>query len=148
MSLDPALIGQTAGGACEETIDAIEDAASEIDEVSSQLTELNAQAETRHADILERLNTCLAKVETLSSSQTAENPLLTQVLNQVVELKAEILSLKASMDSTPNPQPPSELIVTEEIPASDTPSQESPMEDTAKDVENPPVPERRKNRFI
>ena len=125
----------------EEIREDLEEATEDVDELVSTLAAHATLSETRHTEILERIDQCRTISERLSATSGAENPMLTQLLNQMVELRAELSTLKSSMDSRQNLPVPN----VSEIP----PEEQSPVVLTEElSVENEvPVPTR-KNRFI
>jgi hypothetical protein len=132
----------------EAIIEDIEEAVDDIDELSEQLAVHSIISEERHDEILARVDECNQTIQILSSqANQAENPILTQLLNQMIELRTELASLKFLMDSrlnrdrTPNA---SETPTPIESPAE--PNQERSTEEPF--VENVEAKPRPKNRFI
>lgn len=128
--------------------EALEDALEETDELVAQVNALETVSATRHAELLERINTCQTRLEMISSAATSENPLLTQIVSQLAEVKAELISLKSSTDTRSNLR---ELSVsqTEILTDLDALSPErSTVEAPGSDVENPTPKEQRKRRFV
>jgi hypothetical protein len=136
-------------GIIDPIIDEIEDTADEIDEISEQLAVAQIISDERHTEFLEKVDTCLNRLESLSTTQsTAENPLLTQILAELATTRGELANLKSSMDTlqtrptplnspTPEPENPEE------------PEPDALIEEPARDeLENSPEPKPRKNRFI
>lgn len=129
----------------EQVVDAIE----ETDELIERLTALEAKTDTQHTELIERLEACRNQLEQSSTVMaTAENPLLTQALASLQEIKAELTSLKSSMDTmlkdrTPNPYAPPVTEVPEEISVVES------TEEPVRDVSNAePATPPKKNRFI
>jgi hypothetical protein len=136
-------------GACESEIqDAVDENAEEVDELVELVRSQRNLSETRHAEILARVNECSNSLERLSTQTQAENPAMTQVLSQLAEMRVEMDLLRqelrstATMSKVPTPngsEPnPGGLIETEVL--IEEPSGES--------VENPPQQTVKKNRFI
>jgi hypothetical protein len=121
----------------DESPDEIED---DIDELAEALAVHSIISEERHDEILERVDECRMQLESLSTTGTAESPLLTQIMSQLVEIRAELMNLKSSMDSRPNrPQEqPSESPTEEPV------SEEGVLPEAET---TPPKPQRR-NRFV
>ena len=129
----------------------IDETIEDIDELSEQLAVHSIISEERHDEILARVDECNQTIQTLSSQVTqGESPILTQLLNQMIELRTELSVMKSSMDSrlnqvrSPNPsetpEPETALV---ENPAE--PNQErSTVEHSEENVEQ----KRPKNRFV
>ena len=134
----------------EEIIDAVEDETEEVDELVAQLSALSAISETRHTQILERTDACRVELERLSTIPQAESPLLTQLLNQMIEIRTELTSLKLSMDlrlSPPTQTIPRESVESESLQETRTDlSERSEEENPAEEI--PPIPVAKKNRFV
>jgi hypothetical protein len=129
--------------------DAVESVEDEVDELVTLVNEVKATGEN-NTEILGRIETCLNRLEALSTL-SSESPMLLQIQKQVTEMQAELQSLKSSMDTRPQTPPPNELepeaIVVE--PAEPEPEPESLMvEVPAGNVENPPIPPKPIRRWI
>jgi len=83
----------------ESAEDAIEETAEEIDEITEQLVAHSIMSEERHEEIIEKVDECLSRLESSSATAGAENPMLAQLLNQLIEIRAEVTALKSSWDS-------------------------------------------------
>lgn len=94
---DSAIVDSPSPEVIDELIDETDE---DINELQEALAVHSIMSEQRHEEILEGIEECQTRLETLSATaQTAESPILTQVLNQLVELRAEIATIRASMDS-------------------------------------------------
>jgi|ERR1017187_2059718 hypothetical protein len=87
----------------EEILEAIDANADEADELLDSITELSKKLDIGQVSLAEKIESCRNRLEVLLTTQTAENPLLTQLLTQVVEIRTELTALKQSMDSRVNP---------------------------------------------
>lgn len=133
----------------EPVVDVLEDTQEEVDDLTAQVQALETVSATRHTELLERINTCSTRLETISSAATSESPLLAQIVSQLAEVKAELTNLKSSMDTKQNR--PELSVSTAEILTEDPaePSQErSTVELPVSQVENPTPPVERKRRFV
>ena len=120
----------------------VEESADEVEEDIDELLVAVQNLAGGNTQILERLDTCQNRLEVLSQTATAENPVLTQVLNQLVEMRAELTSLKSSMDSKRNNPPQNE---SPEVNLEEPRAEESMVEPS---VENEEPQKTRKNRFV
>ena len=134
----------------DDIVDDIEEATEDIDELSEQLAVHSIISEERHDEILARVDECNQTIQTLSSQVTqGESPILTQLLNQMIELRTELSVLKSSMDSrlnrdrTPNPSETSEPETPLENPAEQN-REKSTVERSEENAEQ----KRPKNRFV
>lgn len=129
--------------ASEQTLTEVQD---QIDEVIDEVEADTELSEERHTEILGRLDQCLTQLEKLSTtSAQAENPMLTQIVSQVAEIKGEIASLKSSLDSMRNNPTPNVSVV--EVPMeSAEPNPESLTEEPA--LAEPEAKERPKHRVV
>jgi DNA repair exonuclease SbcCD ATPase subunit len=95
-----------------EEVIAAEEETEEIDELSEQLAVHSIMSEERHDQIIGEVRECQTRLEALSSrleaNQNPDSPALHQILQQVSELRAEMATLKSSLDSTPSNQIPPE----------------------------------------
>lgn len=108
----------------------LSDAQSEIIDIDEAVAAVQAEAllsAERHGELMERLNECQNRMDQLSSrleaasSSQAESPLLSQILTQLTEMRAEVETLKSGLEKMREPSiqtPPSES----------TPPQEPPVE--------------------
>jgi chromosome segregation ATPase len=129
-------------------VDVIDQTQDEVDELQEQVSGLESLTKTQHAEMTAKVDTCLSKLEALSTQNSAENPLLTQLLNQLVEIRSELSSLKSSMDTRQNLPPRNvseEAIVVEEIPS--LPNQDESIS-APFEVENPTPKPERKTKFV
>lgn len=128
------------------------DVADEADEVDEILVELQAQksiSETRYNELSERLNQCLLRLDQLSAVSSAENPILTQVSNQIAETRADVAAALNSLeDMKAKILVPNESVVIQEVPLEDQnlPSLEESTEEPSEENEPPKPP--RKNRML
>jgi hypothetical protein len=76
----------------------VEEVADEADELLDEIRALGTAQETRLSTLTENINTCRTQLERLSQIQPAENPMLTQLLNQMIEIRAELASLKSTLE--------------------------------------------------
>jgi hypothetical protein len=131
----------------EEILEDIDEAAEDVDELVVRLTELATATETRDTQILSEVQRCQTELMKLSTATlTAENPLLTQILTQLVEMRVELSSLKSSADTRQRNRELSDSETPEQVPAD-----ESHDETPGNPVENgDPTSGRqaRKNRFV
>lgn len=134
--------------------DVIDEATEDVDELLQQITELRAGTETRDAEITRRLDECQTTLQNLSSTVTAENPLLSQILLQLTETKVELARLQTmtqSMDTTlkarqqPNSETPTVENPPEDEPNQDALTDEQGPEDSQTEQAPPKV---KKHRFI
>lgn len=134
-----------------EIVDEIEEVTDDIDELTETLVAHSIMSEARHEEILEEISECRLQVQQLSTNPalSAENPILTQLLNQMIELRSEVMSLRSSMDLRRNLPIPSELVVPEAETPQDTPNPGASTEEPSEaNVENPVPKPARKNRFF
>jgi hypothetical protein len=130
----------------EAIVEDIEEATDDIDELSEALAVHSIISEERHDEILERVDECRTQLATLSSVPTAENPILTQLLNQMIELRTELATLKSSMELRSNPAPTQNE---SETPTPVENPEETRTEPSPKEEAENPVPEvKKKNRFV
>ena len=139
----------------DDIVEDIEEATEDIDELSEQLAVHSIISEERHDEILARVDECNQTIQTLSSQVTqGESPILTQLLNQMIELRTELATLKENtkslMDSRSNqdrtPNPSSEVTPEPVIENPAEPNQEkSTVERSEENAEAKPRP---KNRFV
>lgn len=121
----------------------VEESPEEVEEDIDELLVAVQNLAGGNTRILERLETCQNRLEVLSTTATAENPVLTQVLNQLVEMRAELMSLKSSMDLRRNLPPQSEL------PPETPPEPAVNVEVDHPEAETPPEAHRgTKHRFV
>src|SRR5580698_11044773 len=125
----------------EEQITELED---ETDELLERVNELVSTSETRHTELTGRIEACQNRLEQLSVGMTAENPMLSQVMVQLAEIRAELTNLKSLVDTKALNPPPNELVVEETV--LDSPNEERSMEEPSE--ENAPPKPARKNRFL
>ena len=135
----------------EETIE-------ETDELIERLDSLETISNTRHGELLERLESCRSNLERLSTESTAENPRLSELAATLGEIRAELSSLKSSMDtisSHPLLSASQEPIATvEALTVLDEPALENQTVEVSAGNEEPtleappPSPPARKNRFV
>ena len=78
-------------------IEAVEEEVEEIDEIAEQLAVLGIVTEERHTEILQEVQSCRNQLESLSRTEQPENPMLTQIAESLIQLRAELESLKSSM---------------------------------------------------
>src|SRR5215469_16649891 len=74
---------ETPAEGSEETADEVE---SDIADLAEQLVGQAAISETRHNAILNEVTQCREQITLLSQTNQPENPLLTQLLNQMIEI--------------------------------------------------------------
>lgn len=122
----------------EEIADEIEDTGDEIEALSEQIAAHSAASETRHTQILEGVETCRTRLETLSSAATSENPALIQISSQLVALQAELLTLRTLFMENRTPAPVVEVPL---LPEPDLTEQPPVLEESADDPANIPIPE-------
>lgn len=135
---------ETTGDELESTDDVVED----IDELAEQLAVHQIISEERHEEILQGVAECQKTLETLSGVQT-ENPILTTIMNQLIEMREELIILRLSLDMKPILHEPNELILEPTLLESDTERTEQSTDEAPEDsIENPPETQPRKNRFI
>jgi hypothetical protein len=120
----------------------VEESADEVEEDIDELLVAVQNLAGGNTQILERLETCQTRLEVLSTTATAENPVLTQMLNQLVEMRAQLMSLNSSMDSRLRVPPQSE---SPEANLEEPRAEESMVEPS---VENEEPQKTRKNRFV
>src|SRR5580658_6372026 len=120
----------------------------EVDEILRELQSQKTVSETRYAELSERLNQCLTKLEALSVGANAENPILIQLSNQLAETKALLENLKSSVDmSLRNPEPNESTVITEVVPEDQNlPSLDESTEEPSEENVTPKPP--RKNRIL
>jgi len=126
----------------EPVIEETNDLANDVDELSEQFAQQAVLSETRHRELTERLESCQTSLQQYLTQQTNENPILTSLLNQLQEIRAELVTLKSLIsDSRQSQAPPPETI--EETPAA--PVTENQTEEPAQDA---PPPEPKRHRVI
>ena len=120
----------------------------EVDEILRELQSQKTVSETRYAELSERLNQCLTKLEALSVGANAENPILIQLSNQLAETKVLLENLKSSVDTNlRNPEPNVSTVITEVVPEDQNlPSLEESTEEPSEENVTPKPP--RKNRIL
>lgn len=119
----------------DDIIDDIEEATEDIDELSEQLAVHSIISEERHDEILARVDECNQTIQTLSSQVTqGESPILTQLLNQMIETRAELATLRSSL-----------IALTESKSNQDQTLSESEDKTEIPPVENPDEPNREKS---
>lgn len=107
----------------EDVADEIEDTGDEIEALSEQLAAHATASESRHTEIIQGVEQCRTRLETLSSAATMESPALIQISSQLVALQGELLNLRTLFLESQNeiPQPiilPSEPPIPEILPGS------------------------------
>jgi DNA repair ATPase RecN len=126
-------------------VGAVIEESEEIDEIAEQLAAQSLIGDERHAEILQEIQTCKIQLESLSQTERAENPLLTQIAESLSQLRAEMESLKSSMDSRQNPPTPNpSAIESPEEPSQALSTVEAPEEA----VPEAPVTPKKKHRFV
>jgi chromosome segregation ATPase len=125
-------------------VEAVEEAVSSIDE---QLVELLEKTDENNTKVLKGVEECQNRLNNLlekfSTELRVENPMLTEILLQLRELRDQIMNLKSSMDSRQRNQPQNVSEMEEEPVPSDSLNPESPTEE----VENPEPERKRKAKF-
>jgi hypothetical protein len=128
---------------------ATDDASDEVDEILQELQSQKTVSETRYTELNERLSQCLLKLEALSAGASAENPILTQLSNQIAEIRVDVTSaLKSLEDMKAKSLAQSESPVIVEVPPEDQnlPSLDESTEEPSE--ENVPPKPPRKNRVL
>jgi uncharacterized coiled-coil protein SlyX len=137
----------------EDITDDIEETGDEIEALSEQLAAHQAASETRHTQIIEGVDSCRTRLETLSSAVTSENPALIQISSQLVALQAELLSLRmlflASQTAPTIFDPPlTETPEIEEIVVLDSPNEEPSTVVQPEEIELPVTTSSRKTQLM
>jgi chromosome segregation ATPase len=125
----------------------VDDTDDEVDEILTELQSQKTVSETRYNELSERLNQCLTRLEALSAGSNAENPILTQLSNQIAEIRVDVTAALNSLEDMKAKnlaQSESQPIVVEEIPSSLS-LDESTEEPSEENVAPTPV---RKNRML
>lgn len=131
----------------EETLEAIDETEDEIDELTEQLVAHQIMSEARHEEIIERVNECHQLLENSSETSGAENPILTQVLNQLIEIRAELATLKSSMDSK-IPSQSESLPLVVEVPESVVEDLPAPVSEETPEQEAEPEAKKRTRKVF
>jgi chromosome segregation ATPase len=127
----------------------VSDESDEVDEILQELQSQKTVSETRYAEMSERLNQCLSRLEALSVGTQAENPLLTQLSNQIAEIKADVATALSSLEDMKAkiPEQSESPVIVETVETDQNlPSLEESTEEPSE--ENVPPKPPRKNRVL
>jgi hypothetical protein len=84
----------------------IENTEDEIDLVSEQVAVLGIEDEERHDQIMEGVNECRQRLESLSTlTQTAESPLLSEIMTEIREIRSQLSDLQKKVIPSSNMNP-------------------------------------------
>lgn len=122
----------------------------DVDELVTLVNEVKATGENQ-TEILGRIESCLNRLEALSTTQT-ESPVLVEIKSQLEEMRAELALVKSSVDTLPKSPPLNESIPIA-IPALETVDEPEAVDLTEEvpdgSVENPePIQRARPRRFV
>ena len=124
----------------------IEQTEDELDLVAEQVGVLAIEDEERHDELMEGVSECRRRLATLSTSMTqVENPVLTQILNELAEIRVRLDHLKENQSSntSQSSRPPSES-----IPMEPEPVELNQVESTVEHEPAERTPKRKKYRVI
>lgn len=94
----------------EDIADEIEETGDEIEALSEQLATHATASETQHTQIIEGVDLCRTRLETLSLAATSENPALIQISSQLVALQTELTNLRTLFTERAIQAPPSVIV--------------------------------------
>jgi hypothetical protein len=127
---------------------AVDDESDEVDEILAELKAQQTINDSRYTELTERITQCLSRLEILSQGANSENPVLTQLSNQIAGMKVEITAALKSLEDTSqrnleqSVSPPIETVET----VQDLPSLEELTEEPSE--ESAELKQPRKNRFL
>lgn len=85
----------------DDVLDELEDTSDEIDELTETLIAHSILSEERHAEILQRIETCqIQLMELRANTQAAEIPALTQLLSEMGQIQGQLTALQTQAQET------------------------------------------------
>jgi peptidoglycan hydrolase CwlO-like protein len=132
----------------------------EIDLIADLVAQDSIEREEQHSEVMETLAECQIQLQnltalsqSLSQSQTAENPLMMDLSRQITELKGEVAKLVEELSTALKPSSPEREESSSpkaESPTSDmTPTENGPSHPRAEEpsTQEPPAPNHKRRRF-